>query len=87
MMPPGARPITDPEAEVERLAAARMQPAGTVLCQEIRQADTPSGAFGIEIGVRALPGHGAAGPWPFPLRADLGQRIAAMIRADCEAAA
>lgn len=87
MMPPGMRPIPDPEAEMERLAKARMQPIGEPLCREIHQVNTPSGSFGIEISIRAwpaLPNHEGTGPWPYPLRADLGERITAMIRADCE---
>lgn len=89
MMPPGMRPIPDPEAEMQRLAKARMQPMGEALCREIHQVNTPSGSFGIEISIRArpaLPNREGTGPWPYPLRADLGERVAAMIRADCEAA-
>lgn len=86
MMPPGARRITDPEAEVERLAAARAQPPGHVLCQEVHPLDTGSGSYAIEISIKASPALPGQQPAGLPFRADLGQRIAAMIRADCEAA-
>lgn len=87
MTMPGMRPILDPEADIAWLAAARVppQPLGSVVCEEIHYADVAGGTFGIEISVRAWPAIGAEPAIPFPVRADLGSRIAALIRADCEA--
>ena len=85
-----AREIPDPEAEVERLAAARKSPE--VLCDHEFPLDHESGSFWVKIRVTAEhnPGRGAGTkPWPFPVGADfgadLGGRIADMIRADCAA--
>ncbi len=85
-----AREIADPEAEVERLAAARKPSVPAVLCDHEFPVDHDSGSFWVKIRVTAEhnPGRGAGTePWPFPVAADfgadLGRRIADMIRADC----
>jgi hypothetical protein len=80
-----AREITNPEAEVERLAAAR-KPREQTLCEEGFPVDHDGAVFFVWVKVAAHHSPQAGEdmkPWPFPVRADLAARIADMIRADC----
>ena len=82
MLPPGAREIPDPEAEMERLAAARKRWMPSILCEEIHQLEHDGRLYFLRVTVSAeLTGDEPAGF--LPVRADLGKRIADMIRADC----
>ena len=89
--PGTAREIPDPQAEMERLAAARKprKPRETqLLCHEGILIDHDGTAFFVWVKVTAEhnPQIGEdTRTWPFPVRADLGRRIADMIRADCAA--
>jgi hypothetical protein len=77
-----AREITDPQAEVERLATARKRWMPAVVCHDIRQFEHDGRVYFLDIKITAeLTGDE---PKPlFPVRADLAARIADMIRADC----
>ena len=76
MFPPGARPVPDPEAEVERLAAARRQ-GPAVLCETIVQVEEPGSPgehFWARVTVTALDGKQR------PVKADISGRLADAIR-------
>lgn len=76
MFPPGARPIPDPEAEMERLAAARNQ-GPAVLCETIIQVDEPGKPgehFWVRATVTALDGKQR------PVKADISGRVAEAVR-------
>jgi hypothetical protein len=75
-LPEGARSI-DPAAEARRLGRERLQPSyGTLLLDEYRDIPVNGTANFVHITLTAEES--------FPVRADLGERIAALIREDLE---
>jgi hypothetical protein len=88
MTMPGMRPIPDPEAEVNRLAAERIQEPTVLAHAQFLEGGLPgahaSYAVGITVAVRQARQAGEEPvPWPYPVRADLGSRIMDLIRRDC----
>jgi hypothetical protein len=88
MTMPGMRPIPDPQAEMERLAAERMA-APAILARGLFLEDGLPGArtaYVVDITVTARQARQAGeepAPWPYPVTADLGSRIMDLIRRDC----
>ncbi len=83
-----ARAVTDDPAGIPSVPRPLYEPrvvppltAPAVLCHDLRQVQ--DGEYWLHIQVIAEPA--TARPWPFPMRADLGRRIADMIRADLTA--
>ena len=87
-MMPGMRPIPDPEAEMERLAAGRTQEPAVLARSQFLEGGLPGArttyAVGITVTVKQARQAGEdVVPWPYPVRADLAARIMDLIRADC----
>jgi hypothetical protein len=87
-MMPGMRPIPDPEAEMHRLAAEREHMPAILVHEKHLEQGLPGASAAYFLDIRVTVQHARqAGedvkPWPYPLRADLGRRIADLIRRDC----
>jgi hypothetical protein len=88
MTMPGMRPVPDPEAEVSRLAAERMQEPAVLAREKFLEQDLPGAgtAYWLDIAVTVRQARQIGEepvPWPYPARADLGSRIMDLIRRDC----
>jgi hypothetical protein len=79
---PGARLIPDAEAEMSRLARGRVPARPDTLCRETHVIQTPHGDFWaqLEITVSPLLPDQEAQEWPYPVRSDLGETVAEIIR-------
>jgi hypothetical protein len=83
-----SREIRDPEAEMQRLAEARKVVPAAV-ADETHQLRHDGKVYFLRVKVMAEPAEApepGSFPW-FPVRADLGRRIADLVRADCAEAA